>query len=144
MEQHLNAWLLVNVTDYTNGALATFFGIVDGSTQYNALSRPKRLVLKAYWQANPDRVYKSKLTDKKYLVYVHFPKSLADELRALPTSITDHIGYAGKNLRDLSTAIHEEYLTGAGQGRVILDADEVGYDKDKNFRFYNVFAGVQS
>jgi hypothetical protein len=144
MEQHLNCWLLVDLTDYTNVALTTFFSIVDGSTEYNALTKPKQLVLKAYWQANPERVYKSKLTAKKYLVYVHFPESLANELRALPASVTDHIGLAGLSLRSLSTAIHEEYLTGAGQGRVILDADEVGYDKDKNFRFYNVFAGVQS
>jgi hypothetical protein len=82
MEQHLNCWLKVDLTDYTNPQLATFFGIVDGSTAYNALTRPKQLVLKAYWQANPDRIYKSKLTAKKYLVYVHFPKSLASELRS--------------------------------------------------------------
>lgn len=136
-----NAWINIDLTAYTPAQINAFFSIQKDSPEYNALSRRRQLILLAYWQAKPDRLYRSKLNNRKWLVYVHFPESLADELRALD-GMLDSIAYAGASRKDLSTAIHEEYFTGAGNGRVILDPNEVGYDPNKNYPFYNVLWGV--
>ena len=141
--QWRNAWIEVDLSAYTAAQITTFFSITENSAAYDSLSRPKKLILHCYWQARPDRLYRSKLNAKKWLVYIHFPLALADEIGSLPAIITDNVRFVGRNLRSLSTALHEEYFTGSGNGRVILNSTEAGYDSEKNYPYFNVFSGIE-
>ena len=126
------AWLEADLTDYTATQIQNFFNIVDGSAAYLALPRPRQLILRAYYQARPDRLYRSKLNAKKWLVYVHFPVTLADELRALPSTITDHIRFVAVRLSGIPEAIQTEYF-----GEVI------NLDGTGNYPYLNTFYGVK-
>ncbi|HHT9137737.1 MAG TPA: hypothetical protein ACFYEK_10920 [Candidatus Wunengus sp. YC60] len=128
----LSVWLEADLSDFTLTQIQTFFNTVDGSPTYLALPRARQLILRAYYQASPNRIYRSKLNTKKWLVYVHFPVSLADELRALPTTITDHIRFVAIKLENIPEAIQTEYF-----GEVIDFSNA-----SKNYPYLNKFYGV--
>ena len=128
--KYLNAWIEVDLTDYTATQITNFFNIIKDSAAYNNLSRPKKLVLQCYWQAKPNRLYRSKTNAKKWLVYVHFPASLADELASLPTTITDNVRFVTRNLKNIPDDVQIEYF-----GEAINL--EVG-----RYKFLNKFYGV--
>lgn len=125
-------WLEADLTDFTLTQIQTFFAIKDGSAAYLALPRARQLILRAYYQANPDRIYRSKLNAKKWLVYVHFPVALADELRALPSTVTDHIRFVAVKLANIPEAIQTEYF-----------GEVVNLDGTGNYPYLNTFYGVR-
>lgn len=127
-----SVWLEADLSDFSLLQIQTFFGIKDGSAEYLALTRPRQLVLRAYYQASPDRIYRSKLNNRKWLVYVHFPVTLADELRALPTTITDHIRFVAVRLANIPEAIQIEYF-----------GEVVNLDGTGNYPYLNTFYGVK-
>lgn len=142
-------WVEIDMTGLSPTAVMNFFQIEKGTPEWDALSRKQQLIKEAVWQANPElnpkggpRMYRSKVNNMKYLLYVHVPRSLALEFRGLPNVIDDRIRWTSNALKDLPNAIHAEYFTGVLGQRVVLDPNEAGYDPSKNYPYFNIFAGV--
>jgi len=144
-------WIEIDMSGYSPTVLRNFFEIEKGTSEWNALSRKHQLIKEAVWQANPElnpkggiRMYRSKVDNLKYLLYVHVPNQIASEYSGLPHVIDDNIRWASGSYKDLPDAIHAEYWTGVMGERVILDPDEVGYDPNKNYPYFNVYFGVEA
>ena len=147
--EHLNVWVELDMTGFNAQALINFFNIQKDTPEWDALSRKRQLIKEAVWQANPElnpkggiRMYRSKLNNMKYLLYVHVPMNIAMEFRGLPNVIDENIRWSANALKDLPDIIHAEYFTGVMGERVVLDPDEAGYDADKNYPYFNVYYGV--
>lgn len=146
-----NAWIEIDFSGYSPTAVMNFLQIEKGTPEWDALSRKHQLIKEAVWQANPEldpkggiRMYRSKLNNMKYLLYVHVPLALAQEFAGLPHVIDENIRWTGGSYKDLPDAIHAEYWTGVLGERVVLDPEDAGYDPNKNYPYYNVFFGVES
>ncbi|MCP3682688.1 MAG: hypothetical protein GY861_08370 [bacterium] len=146
----LNVWIEIDMSGLGAGALRSFFEMEKGTPEWNALSRKQQLIKEAVWQANSElkaaggeRMYRSKLNNMKYLLYVHVPMNIAMEFRGLPHVIDDRIRWASNALKDLPDIVHAEYFTGVMGERVVLSPEEAGYDPDKSYPYFNVFYGVE-
>ena len=144
-----NVYIELDLTGYNATALLNFFNIEQGTPEWDALSRKRQLIKLAVWQANPEinpkggiRMYRSKLNNMKYLLYCHIPEALADEYAGLPHVIDENIRWTGKSYKELPDAIHAEYWTGVLGERVALDPEDVGYDPNKNYPYFNQYFGV--
>ena len=145
-----NAWIELDMNGYTPAQLLAFFAIEKGTPEWDALSRKRQLIKEAVWQANPEldpqggiRMWRSKLDNLKYLLYVHVPLALAQEFAGLPTVIDENIRWMAGSYKDLPDAIHAEYWTGVLGERVILDPNDPAYDPNKNYPYFNQFFGIE-
>jgi hypothetical protein len=82
------------------------------------------------------RMYQSKKTKQKYLIYALLTEKEIKDLKLLQLKECKIIS---DNLKGIPEALHIEYF---GE-KVILDSSEVGYDAKKNYPYFNVFAGVE-
>jgi len=140
MSRWLNAWIELDLSEFTGTQIRTFFDIVIGSPQYDALSNFKKAILRTVHQANPElnaaggiRMYRSTLNARKWLMYLYFPEEAIQIYRNMPEQFSDNVRKVALNLVDIPEAIQTEYF-----GEVVDLEDDT-----KNYPFFNVFAGVR-
>jgi hypothetical protein len=128
-------YIELDLSAFTGAQITTFFSTTVGSTEWNAMSDFKQLVILAVKQANPDlktegiRMWRSTLNTRKWLCKVYFPKTLGQYYEGIPASFQDNVRIVGKKYSDIPAGLITEY--------------NIGINAQGNYPRLNVWYGVE-